>query len=817
MAGLVVDAGGHAVAGAVVAIRGATNAQPTIVIADDRGGFEQALPVGRTELRASAPGLAQAAATVVILAAGERQTVTLRLVAARAGVGGTVADLESGVLVGARVEARNLNALAGAPLVAVTDEHGAYHLALGDGAYVITARFEGYVEVTRRIAVASLPRIENFRLAPGATIRGRVLRAADRTPLGEACVRVDAEVDGAAFLPGAAPPCVLSGADGSFSIEGIAPGVARLTASAAGWGQPAPVDVALGIGEVRDGVELLVEPATTIAGRVVDQRDAPLSAVSVYAMRPDDLGRITAWGTTGDDGRFVLDGLTAGHYAVRTVPDQSRLAAASASIEAPTKDEVILRVHAGVTITGHVTPPRAGSLHVRQPLDRLAIDGLATATAAESMLTAPIDDTGAFTLAGVPAGTWEVMATTDDGGGAVTVTVADRDVTGVEIPVDQFASVCGVVREANGHALGDVTVTASVRNQPISLPATAYRYLQHGAVGSGVPVGEDGTFCVNGLAPAEYLLVVRDERQALMWSSRHLDAAGTVMGVTLAAGEHRTGFVLEVHRPLVTLRGHVVDERGAPVADALVSVDREGATAGGAAMQFPLIEQMDPAPPVVSDATGAFAIDVLPAPHRVTAELATRGLRGATAVVDPTQPAIVRVERAGVLRGTASGGSGTCRVAVRGVQSSTTIGVGADCAFAFDRLPVGHYVVRITRADAFGTASVDIAPGATATSAVTLETLATVEVRFIDEAGTGQPGLIAILVDDAGSAQSTLLETLAGTHPRSDRDGRVTLRAAAGDSTLGVLSSDGQRLVVSKQVSISAPVTDLGTLTVTHP
>ncbi len=59
-----------------------------------------------------------------------------------------------------------------------------------------------------------------------------------------------------------------------------------------------------------------------------------------------------------------------------------------------------------------------------------------------------------------------------------------------------------------------------------------------------------------------------------------------------------------------------------------------------------------------------------------------------------------------------------------------------------------------------------------------------------------------------------LLETLAGTHPRSDREGRVRLRAPVGDATLGVLSADGQRLVISRQVSIKAPVTDLGTLTV---
>ncbi len=371
MTGIVVDASGHAVAGAIVAIRSASDTRSSIAITDDRGGFEQSLPIGRAELRATAPGLVQPEATVLTLVAGATESVTLTLVAAPAGVGGTVADLESGVLVGARVEALDLTALAGAPLIALTDDHGAYHLALREGAYAITAHFDGYVSVTRRIAVAARPRVENFRLAPGATIRGRVLRAADRAPLAEACVRVNVEAGDGAFLPGAAPPCVRSGADGGFFVDGVAPGLATLTASVAGWGQPAPVEVAVGIGELRDGIELLLEPATALVGRVLDQRDAPLPGVGVYAMRPEDLGRIAAWATTRDDGGFSLEGLAAGHYVVRTVPDRARLATASATAEMPARDPVILRVTTGVTVAGRVTPARTGRVHLRPHLDHL--------------------------------------------------------------------------------------------------------------------------------------------------------------------------------------------------------------------------------------------------------------------------------------------------------------------------------------------------------------------------------------------------------------------------------------------------------------
>ncbi len=818
LTGLVVDhADDQPVAHATITIRARSRRDVAHVVAADADGrFQLTLAPGEYDVRATSEGRFQPAPAEVVVTHEERPDLVLRLVRAIGGVSGTISDLESGPLVGAQLEAVELGALGRAPLTVTSDARGSFRLALPPGAFVLTARFDGYVQQTRRIAVHRGPRVENFRLAPGATVRGHVVRAGDRGPVAGACVRAERADDATGFLPELDVPCAASTSDGRFELAGLPPGLVVLTAHAAGWGQIAPVQISVGIGEERADVVLTLQAATEVRGRVVDTRDQARGDIGVIALRSADRGRIAARGSSDANGDFVLEGLTAGRYIVRTLPGSSALSMAADVIEVPSSEPVLLRVATGVTIRGQITPARSGRVRVRQPLETMSLEGLATVMTAEAVLTTSADERGQFTLQGVPAGTWDLVASAEQNSGSARVVVADQDIDGVEIALDQMATLCGIVRESTGRPLGHVTVTASLKSQPISLPATAYRHLRHGLASDSMPVADDGTFCLGDLAPGEYLFIARDEQQALMWSARHIDATGSVTGVTLAPGERREGFILEVHRPAVTLRGRVIDEAGVAVPDALVTIDRDGLIRGDAAMHFPAIEQLDAGPPVVSGQDGSFELEVLPAPLRVTAEQPATGARGQTAQPDPTKPVIVRVRRTGHLRGEARGaGPGVCHLTIDGPRVASTVGVGSTCAFELNHVPAGRYTVEARSNGSVARAVVDVEPGESARVQLELERLSDVGLRLVDDRGAPAMGLPVMIVGaDNGTSGDVFLETLAGVHPRSDNDGRATLRVATGEATLAVFSSDFQRILLVQRVNIGGARLDLGDVVV---
>jgi hypothetical protein len=273
--------------------------------------------------------------------------------------------------------------------------------------------------------------------------------------------------------------------------------------------------------------------------------------------------------------------------------------------------------------------------------------------------------------------------------------------------------------------------------------------------------------------------------------------------------------VLEVHRPIVLLSGRVVDERDRPVADALVTVDRL-AMAGDAAGHFPVIDRMSATPPVVTDADGRFTIETLPAPHELTVQKASAGLYGRLVPAVPGGPNLVRVRGGGGLRGVVVGaGAGPCRVRADGYRSATTVGRGDRCEFSFSELPAGPYVLTATRGDWTGYTRVEVVPGRAVTVEIVSAALGTLTGRFVDGDGRGVPDLLVIAVGaDEGATTSMMLEAIAGTHPRTDGDGRVTLRVPVGEVKLGVFSPDVQRVLHRQQVALTEAVHDLGVITI---
>ena len=133
-------------------------------------------------------------------------------------------------------------------------------------------------------------------VAPLAAIRGRVLRRGE--PVADALVVAGARD-------------ALSDGTGAFALRRLAPGTYRLTARANRLAASSrEVEVELERGATVDGVDLELELAASIAGRVIDERGKPVPGAHLTFVLGDgeDEGRAT----TGADGSFLATAMSGG-------------------------------------------------------------------------------------------------------------------------------------------------------------------------------------------------------------------------------------------------------------------------------------------------------------------------------------------------------------------------------------------------------------------------------------------------------------------------------------------------------------------------
>ena len=165
-----------------------------------------------------------------------------------------------------------------APLTATSD---------GDGGFAVRARtgesFDVRVEAAGRapVTVRGIPRGAwlSLHALPGHTLAGNVRRAADGRPVAGALV-VACDADALDFGRQACLS-VTAAADGSFAFEGLPVGTVELRAHGPGFAASPLVPLELpGEGE---RIVFLLEPGAAVSGRVVDQQQAPVRAVRVFA------------------------------------------------------------------------------------------------------------------------------------------------------------------------------------------------------------------------------------------------------------------------------------------------------------------------------------------------------------------------------------------------------------------------------------------------------------------------------------------------------------------------------------------------------
>ncbi|MCA8925730.1 MAG: carboxypeptidase regulatory-like domain-containing protein, partial [Planctomycetes bacterium] len=371
------------------------------------------LPPGTHTVTARATGYAHGSAEVQ-LAAGTTQSLTVSLqqgltlsgrVIDRAGKPIPEATV-TGVALGGK-DAALAMAQQGTQVSAVSDAEGRFTLTgLEDSPYYLMPNAEGYQSMRQGAPFGGMP--ESYRagraepvtltLQALVAIQGRV-----RGPSGEALATVEVTARGKGTWANSSQQVA---PDGSFTLSGLAPGRYDLSAAGGGWVSFEAQSVSVGADGAR-GVELELRQGLTVEVDVACAGQ-PVSGASLNLSAGEEgmfggLGRAGAQASTDASGEGSLAGVAPGEYRLSVTCEGFAPAEVPVGVTAQGAARVRVELLAGATLAGRVlnadgTPAADGVLYATRTGKSFSKDALEATTDAE----------GAFTLEGLAAGSYDL-------------------------------------------------------------------------------------------------------------------------------------------------------------------------------------------------------------------------------------------------------------------------------------------------------------------------------------------------------------------------------------------------------------------------
>lgn len=213
-----------------------------------------------------------------------------------------------------------------------TDEDGAVRFAdlQGDGEFILRVRHQAYVDAHRAPVILNPGRFVTMTvdLEDGLELTGRVVREDSGAPVeGVEVVVDDLQVISMTF-ESMMERRVVTDADGGFRIPGLGAGPKLIYAHCEGFATASRTRMDLNARSAAVALELKLVPGLTIEGQVIDPDGRPVRGARV-GVRYLPLGsgktpRHVLPATTDDRGRYVVEGLVAGHYTLTASADGYR-------------------------------------------------------------------------------------------------------------------------------------------------------------------------------------------------------------------------------------------------------------------------------------------------------------------------------------------------------------------------------------------------------------------------------------------------------------------------------------------------------------
>lgn len=614
-----------------------------------------------------------------ITGAGSTAPIVITLEAGGAELSGMVLDASGGPVIGALVTVRPAAAAARAPVpdeadddgrsdgfdgATLSDSSGAFRLRVPVVPLVLSAQAEAYSHGSSRVSPPFEP--VTMVLVAGSEIVGNVRRADTREPVGNATVLA---VSKSGLRERAHAE---AGVDGQFSLRGLAAGTYELSAAGSKVGS-LPVLVSVGVGERSEPVSLWVESTFTLAGTVAVD-DEPCRRGMLVASGPSSGSTLIV------DGEVASTGLLGGHY--------------------------------DVTIDCEGAIPIEESLDLRE--DQV---GRRWTSSSGISLRGRVESASGQGLPGASVGV-HPLGSTGRGSHCISDAAGEFSCAGL-LPGDYRCS----LNDAHGNeaAALDVSVSAA------SAPRVVLRAKPTGAIRGRLDPGEGSSVRIYALQEGGSIVETQVEAGRFQFDGmplgRYVVSAGRPQrqrdGDNALASLQRDGQVVDVQLRAprwATIRGRVVDERGAPLMDVWVH----------AALPLELDgDPRDGSVPVLTDESGNFTLERLVSGEydlvasTGSGETTVRGIQSDAANV------VIELSAYGALSGMVSNAAGEPVRSFelwyeRGTKQSRDRYHTEDGSWDLPRLPPGEYRVGVHSEFGDAVTEVVVEPGGNATVALTV-------------------------------------------------------------------------------------------------
>ncbi len=415
----------------------------------------------------------------------------------------------------------------------------------------------------------------------GVAVSGRVIDEAGKPVAGARIVATNASEPFPLVDP--RRDGIDSKSDGTFELPAISAGTWRFTATHAGSSPSTSAPIILDGVHPRANIELVLASGATITGAVVDSTGAPVPGANVrVVVRGHVFWRAQRQAFTAADGTFAITGLP--RRAVDIVAEHATGASkiAPLDLEANATQKLVITLAITGTIAGTVVDGAGapiGDAQVTAEPDPARSPAELMAEVVRGPQVAVSDQAGAFTLAGIPDGTYRLRAsrpgaseTEQELAALVTATPGEH---AVKLVVHERGTLTGKVAFASGgHPVAFTVRLGSTVGSSFATPDGSFSL---GAAAGTHSLVIDGVSFVSARA-----------REVTITEGKPTDL-GTI---TVEAGR--------------SISGRVLDERGSPVAGARVAA---GALLTGGGGELYIADESIGAKDGTSDADGRFEID----------------------------------------------------------------------------------------------------------------------------------------------------------------------------------------------------------------